>query len=92
MHADDVMADYLLTNEAARLEARTPEIAEIIARTYGREPSLAAVRAFLGVEAAFLDAAFARSRRATARSRRYLEAVLGVSPKLRDQISGRLCG
>jgi protein tyrosine/serine phosphatase len=92
VHADDIMADYLLTNEAARLEARTPEIAEIFARTYGREPSLAAVRAFLGVEDVFLDAAFHEIETRHGSVETYLEAVLGVSPELRDRISGRLCG
>lgn len=92
VHPDDVMADYLLTNEAARLDARTPEIAEVIARTYGREPSLAAVRAFLGVEADFLDAAFDEIEARHGSVEAYLETVLGVSPDLRDQISGRLCG
>ena len=91
VHADDVMADYLLTNEAARLDARTPEIAGIIARTYGREPSLAAVRAFLGVEAAFLHAAFCEIDARHGSVESYLEAVLGVGPKLRDRISGKLC-
>jgi protein-tyrosine phosphatase len=92
VHADDVMADYLLTNEAARLEARTPEIAEIFARTYGREPSLAAVRAFLGVEPAFLQAAFGEIEARHGSLESYLEAVLGVGPKLRDRIAGQLCG
>jgi protein-tyrosine phosphatase len=92
VHPDDLMADYLLTNEAARLEARTPEIAEVIARTYGREPSLAAVRAFLGVEPGFLQAAFAEIEARHGSVETYLDAVLGVGPDLRDRIADRLCG
>jgi protein tyrosine/serine phosphatase len=91
VHADDVMADYLLTNEAARLDARTPEIAGVIARTYGREPSLAAVRAFLGVEAAFLHAAFAEITARHGSLEIYMDAVLGVGPALRDRISDKFC-
>jgi protein tyrosine/serine phosphatase len=92
VHEDDLMADYLLTNAAARLDARAPEIAQVIARTYGREPSLVAVRAFLGVEPEFLHAAFAEisSRHGSLES--YLESVLGVGPDLRDRIGARLCG
>jgi len=92
VHADDLMADYLLTNEAARLDARAPEIAEVIARTYGREPSLTAVRAFLGVEPSFLHAAFAEIEARHGSVERYLDAVLGVGPDLRGRIADKLCG
>jgi protein-tyrosine phosphatase len=92
VHADDLMADYLLTNEAARLDARAPEIAEVIARTYGREPSLVAVRAFLGVEPGFLQAAFAEIQARHGSVETYLDAVLGVGPGLRDRIADKLCG
>jgi protein-tyrosine phosphatase len=92
VHSDDLMADYLLTNEAARLDARAPEIAEVIARTYGREPSLVAVRAFLGVEPGFLQAAFAEIQARYGSVETYLDDVLGVDSDLRDRIADRLCG
>jgi protein tyrosine/serine phosphatase len=90
VHADDRMADYLLTNEAARLEARAPEIAEVLARTYGRTPSVAAVRAFLGVEAEFLDAAFAEIEARRGSVEAYLEQVAGVTPEARTRIERNL--
>ena len=49
------------------------------------------MRAFLGVEAAFLHAAFCEIDARHGSVESYLEAVLGVGPKLRDRISGKLC-
>jgi protein tyrosine/serine phosphatase len=92
VHQDDLMADYLLTNEAARLEARAPEIAEIIERTYGRPASLAAVRAFLGVEPEFLHTAFSEIRARHGSTKGYLREVLEVDPRLRNRIAARLLG
>jgi protein-tyrosine phosphatase len=92
VHADDLMADYLLTNAAARLDARTPEIAEVLERTYGRKASLTAVRAFLGVEPGFLHAAFAEIAARHGSAERYLEEVLDVGPEARERIAQRLCG
>jgi protein tyrosine/serine phosphatase len=92
VHADDRMADYLLTNEAARLEERTPEVAESLERAYGRKPSLVAVRAFLGVEAEFLDAAFAEIEARHGSTERYLNDVLGAGPEIRAGIEARLLG
>jgi protein tyrosine/serine phosphatase len=92
VHDDDLMADYLLTNDAARLETRAPEIAEVLEKTYGRRPSLAAVHAFLGVEAEFLDAAFAEIRTRHGSLQAYLEEVLDVGPDLHGRIEARLLG
>lgn len=92
VHADDLMADYLLTNTAVRLEARAPEIAETIHRTYGRKPSLAAVQAFLGVDPSFLQAAFAEIETRHGGIDAYLEEVLAVTPALRSNIEGKLLG
>lgn len=90
VHPDDVMADYLLTNQAARLDERTPGITEVIAKTYGRTPSQSAVRAFLGVEPEFLDAAFDAIEARHGSLDSYLETDLGVDAKLRGQIADRL--
>jgi protein tyrosine/serine phosphatase len=90
VHEDDLMADYLLTNQAARLEARAPEIAEILERTYGRKPSIEAVHAFLGVRPEFLHAAFAEIAARHGSTERYLETVLAVGPAARERIVGKL--
>lgn len=57
VHRDDAVADYVLTNEAARLEARAPMIAKALEQSLGKIPSDVAVRAFLGVEAGYLETA-----------------------------------
>ena len=59
VHPDDAAADYMLTNQAARLEARLPLVTQALAQSLGKVPSEAAVRAFLGVDAKFLEAAMA---------------------------------
>lgn len=58
VHPDDAAADYMLTNKAARLEARLPVVAKALEQSLGRTPSDVAVRAFLGVDARYLRAAF----------------------------------
>lgn len=58
VHPDDAAADFELTNQAVRIEARLPQVTQALAESLGRTPSEAAVRAFLGVEGDFLAAAF----------------------------------
>jgi protein tyrosine/serine phosphatase len=57
---------------------------------YGRTASDAAVRAFLGVEPAFLDAALSeiKARRGTLDA--YLEQDLGVDGALRERLEAKL--
>ncbi|NEX93717.1 tyrosine-protein phosphatase [Caulobacter sp. 17J65-9] len=88
----DALEDYLLTNTAVNLEARAPEVAAVIERNFGRRPSDAATRAFLGVEAEYLAAAFAAVRERHGSLDAYLRDVLGVGPELRARIEARLCG
>jgi protein tyrosine/serine phosphatase len=90
VHETDILEDYLLTNTAVRLEARTPEIAETIHRTYGRKPSPAAVRAFLGVEPGFLASAMAEIAARYGAVETYLATELGVTSELRGRIESRL--
>lgn len=86
----DLMADYLMTNEAVRLDARIPEIRERLKRLYGREASDAAVKAFLGVEPGFLQTAFDAIGERHGSLDAYLERVLGVDASLRDRLEARL--
>lgn len=59
VHSDDAATDYMLTNHAAHLEARLPIVTQALANTLGKVPSEVAVRAFLGVDAKYLQAAMA---------------------------------
>lgn len=87
---DDMVADYLATNAAVDLVGRAPGIARQIAAMTGRAPSEDAVVAFLGVEPAYLEAAFAAVEAQHGSLDGYLEEALGVDRALRDRIAARL--
>ena len=88
-HADDIAADYLLTNRAARVEARAPLVAQALEAQFGKTPSDVAVRAFLGVEADYLDAAFAAIVVAHGSIEAYL-AELGVDAAAAERLREKL--
>ena len=87
---DEMMEDYLLTNHAVDLDGRAPAVAKQLETWTGRPASHAAVVAFLGVEAAYLDAAIAAMVEAHGSIDGYLERALGVDAALRDRIGERL--
>ena len=88
-HADDIAADYLLTNVAARVEARAPMVAKALEAQLGKTPSDVAVRAFLGVEADYLDAAFQAIDAEQGSLETYLEG-LGVDGAATERLRARL--
>jgi protein tyrosine/serine phosphatase len=90
VHPDDVIQDYLLTNAAVDLAGRAPAIAKQLHAMTGRIASDAAVTAFLGVETAYLDAAFAAVAQRHGSVEIYLEQALGVDATLRSRIVERL--
>lgn len=90
VHDDDRIADYLLTNTAVDLEGRAPDIARRLSAWTGRPADHGAVVAFLGVEAAYLDAAWAAMAEAHGSVDGYLEQALGVDAALRERIGERL--
>jgi protein tyrosine/serine phosphatase len=87
---DDIVADYLLTNNPERMAARGPMIAQVITAETGRTPTDAALRAAIGVEAEYLAAAFAVIEAEHGGVDAYLEAVLGVDAELRAALEARL--
>jgi protein-tyrosine phosphatase len=89
---DDVMEDYLLTNRAARIEERAPEVATRLAEAFGQTPPEDAVRAFLGVREHWLAQAFTVIRERYGSLDAYLEQALGVDARRRDQVAERLLG
>jgi protein tyrosine/serine phosphatase len=88
----DVVEDYLLTNNAARIERRAPEVAQRLAEALGRTPSDAAVRAFLGVEADYLQRAFDVIRARYGSLDAYLEQALAVDAAKREAVAAQLLG
>ena len=90
VHDDDILADYLLTNNPERMAARAPMVAAVIKETTGRVATDAAVRAAIGVEAEYLAAAFEVILAAHGSVDAYLAEVLGVDAALREALEARL--
>ena len=87
---DDMVEDYLLTNTAVDLAGRAPSIARQLHKMTGRVASDDAVVAFLGVEAAYLEAALAEVEAQHGSIDAYLREALGVDAARRAQIQARL--
>jgi protein tyrosine/serine phosphatase len=87
---EDIVADYLLTNDEARLAVRAPLYAAWIEETTGRKPSIEFVRATLGVERRFIETAFAVIEEKYGTVDAYLRDVLGVDDALKAKIEARL--
>lgn len=90
VHADDIVADYLLTNTAGNAEARIEAGARHVREGFGVSMDDAAVRVLMGVEALFLETAFAAIRESHGSTSRYAEAVLGVTPSVLSAIERNL--
>jgi protein-tyrosine phosphatase len=87
VHPDDAMADYLLTNQAGRIEARIAAGAEHIRARYGGIDD-ATIRVLMGVDEAFLAASMAAIAERHGTVDTYLEAVLGVDAAMQDRLRG----
>ncbi|MDZ4372536.1 MAG: tyrosine-protein phosphatase [Phenylobacterium sp.] len=90
VHDDDIVEDYLLTNDAARLEQRLPTIREAIRENTGREADDTALMAAMRVEAEYLAEAFAVMREQHGSLDGYLDEVLGLDAHIRGRIHDRL--
>jgi len=90
VHRDDILADYLLTNQVWGFDIHGPAVACGIAEAAGRVPDHDAVRAVMEVDAAYLDAAFDAIEAECGSTDVYLESVLRVTPARRDAIVTRL--
>jgi protein-tyrosine phosphatase len=90
VHEDDILADYLLTNEPARLTARLPMIREVVREATGRVASDEALMTAMRVEAEYLAESFAAIREAHGSLDGYLDNVLGLDGDLRQRIHDRI--
>ena len=85
VHRDDVVADYLLTNTAGDVEARISSGADTIrALARGMDPEV--LRVIMGVEAEYLESAFATVAEKHGSLDGYLSEVLGVDDALRERL------
>lgn len=90
VHRDDILADYLLTNEVWSFDVHGDSVACGISEAAGCAPGEAAVRAVMEVDARYLDTAFSAIEAGAGSSDAYFETVLGIEPSVRDAIMGRL--
>jgi protein-tyrosine phosphatase len=89
VHRDDIMADYLLTNTVGDPEARIAAGAETI-KAIARQMDMEVVRVLMGVEAEYLEAAFAMIEAENGSIEGYLRDVIGIDERLRDTVRGVL--
>lgn len=92
VHRDDLVQDYLLTNEAPSQRTHAPRVAKMIAKHTGRAPSDEAVRVAMGVHADDLDLAFAEIDARYGSLDGYLEKALGLKSDRRAAIEARRLG
>ncbi len=87
---DDILADFLLTNDIHRFERRAPQFAAHIEEMTGRRPSPEAMITAMGVEARYLETAFSAIHDRHVTLDAYLEEVLGVDADRREAIAHRI--
>ena len=90
VHHDDIVADYMLTNDPARFEAFGAQWADAIKAERGFGPTLETMRMVMGVEPAYLDRSFAMIAERNGGIETYLRDVLGVDAAKRAAIERRL--
>jgi protein-tyrosine phosphatase len=87
---DDIMADYLLTNDEARMARKMDFLGPWLEKQVGIRPSDAALRVAVSVHADYLDIAFAVILERHGGLDAYLTEVLGVDETLRERLHARL--
>jgi protein tyrosine/serine phosphatase len=90
VHHDDIVEDYLLTNDEERPALRAPQVVELISGVAGRAPTLAAVRVAMSVEPSLLETMFAALTRDHGGLDAYLEQRLGVDGALKATLREHL--
>lgn len=90
VHEDDVMADYLMTNIAGRIDERVAQGAAVIRARYGGDIKDDAIRTLMMVSPAYLDAAFGAIRERHGTLAQYAEDVLGLTPAMHDAMRDQL--
>lgn len=87
---DDVIDDYLLTNDPTRFERRGSIFMDHIEQATGRRPSDGAMRAAMGVEARYLAAAFAVIKAEHGSLDGYLEQAVGIDAATREAVRAHI--
>lgn len=92
VHADDVMADYLLTLTAGDPARRIASAATSIRARYGADMDDATILALMGVEPDYLTTALGAIDERYGSVERYAGEVLGVDSARREAMAARLVG
>lgn len=82
----DIVTDFLLTNDEDRFARRMPTLMQHFTEIAGRAPSEDAARVAMGVEAQYLETAFASMRERSGSIDGYLEQVLGLDAESRKAV------
>lgn len=90
VHDEDIVADYLLTNDPDRLEKRLPQIREVVHEAAGRVAGDDALMTAMRVEAEYLEMAFRVMRDEHGSIDGYLDQALGLDAELRGRLHDRL--
>lgn len=88
--ADDVFADYDLTNQTPDFEERLGGFHRRLEASHGRPVAIEALRPFAGVDATWLAAAFAQIRERFGSIEGYLERGLGLHPAWHQDLAAAL--
>lgn len=83
---DEMIADYLLTNDESRLRRKMAHTGDFVEKVTGRRPSEAALRVAVQAFPAYLDAFFDSIRGRCGSMEQYLRVELGID----DAFKGRL--
>lgn len=86
VHQDEVYADYLMTNEVVDFDAILPGFIKRIREELGREIGVEELKAFMGVDEQYLDAALSE----IGDRRRYLTEALGLDIDQINALQSRL--
>jgi len=92
VHPDDIMADYLLTNDESRIARKMAFLGPYLQQNMGQTVSDEALRVAVCVHPEYLETAFGVIRETHGSLDGYLTEALGVDAALRERIHERLLG
>lgn len=90
VHPDDILGDYLLTNDETRLAQKMSFMGPWLERVLGRRASDEALRVAVSVHPDYLERAFAVIGERDGSLDSYLERTLGLDAELRERLRERL--
>ena len=90
VHHDDILYEFLLTNNGPGQEARIDSLRDSIRKRFGAGLTEEAVRVVTGVEPVFLETAFSAITEAYGSVEVYAREVLYVDTKMRDNLIAKL--